>query len=796
MTSFLGDVRLAVRSLARRPGFTAVAVLALALGIGANTAIFSVVNAVLLRPLALPESDRLVTIYDVDEEGDHSAVSGADIVAWQRASRSFAGIAAYRQTAFNASADEGPVRLDGAIASRSFFSVLGVRPILGRVFDASAGAAPEVVLGEKLWRSHYHADPGIVGRGIELSGERYVVAGVVGDEASYPPAIQLWVSPRFVVPQHPLRPTEDPVLDKGAHYLDAVARLAPGTTIDQARDELGGLERRLHESGELDNERVHMVGLHDDLVGSARPQILMLFGAVGLILLIACTNVAHLLLARASARRQEVAIRLALGASRWRLARLFIAESSVLVGVGAGLGLLAAMWLRQPLLVLAPRDLEARPFELDVVVLAFTFGVAAVTALAFGVLPALAQGDPASHLHDGGRGATGGSGRVRVRSVLVAAEVALSLVLLVGAGLLVRSLRAVEEIDPGFGARTALSTSVFLPAARYPDATSRARFYREVVDHLRAAPVIEAAGAVTRLPLGSGDSTRGVMVDGRDKEIDAGLRIATPGYLSALELPLRAGRDFTDADGGAGARVVLVNEAFARIAWPGEPAIGKHLTVDISGKAAEVVGVVADVRYAGLDRPTEPEVYEPVADDPWPLMTFVVRGRGAPAGLAAELRRAVGAVDSSQAVTRIMTMNERIDATLRPRRSAVGVLGSLAGLALVLALVGVYGVIAYSVAQRTRELGIRMALGARPRSLFGLVVGESMRPVLAGIIAGLVLSLAGSRVLATLLFGVGATDPATFAVVPCALLLAALGACLLAARRATRVDPMVALRSE
>ena len=411
-------------------------------------------------------------------------------------------------------------------------------------------------------------------------------------------------------------------------------------------------------------------------------------------------------------------------------------------------------------------------------------------------MPAFTSGPPAEHLHDTGRTATGSGQRTRLRSILVGLEVALSLVLLVGAGLLVRSLVAIERVDPGFGARTALTAEVSLPAARYPDVESRARFYHAVLERILAAPGVEAAGEITRLPLGNGQSSRTAVVEGHTKEMGADIRIISPGYLSALRLPLKAGRDFTDSDGKALPRAVLINEAFARVAWPNENPIGKHITVSLDEVPAEVVGVVGDVHQTGLDKPTRPEFYEPVALDPWPFMTFVVRGSVPPAELGTELRRAVEAVDPTQALTKVLSMEDRIDTTLRGRRFAVGILGGLAGLALLLALVGIYGVISYSVAQRTRELGIRLALGARPSALLGLVVGQSLRPVLAGVALGLVLAFLASRGLAGLLYAVTPTDPLTFATVPLLLAAAAAAASTLAALRAMRVDPMTALRSD
>ena len=803
VVAMIADLRVAVRSLAKRPTFTIVAILALALGIGANSAIFSVVDAVLLRPLPFKDPARLVVVAELDEDGDPHGASGPDIGAWKQA-QSFTGVAAYRGMSFNVVADEGPVRLEGAVVTRDLLGLLGVRPLLGRLLDEHPSSGPQVVLAESLWRNRYHGDPQILGRAVSLNSVSYVVVGVVGDGQALPTDAALWASPRFSVPEHPVRSTVDMSTDKGSHYLSAVARLGPGTSVAQAQAEMTELAKRFFAGGVVDFDRARVRPLRDELVGENAPQLLILFGAVGLILLIACANVAHLLMARALARRHEIAIRMALGASRMRLVRLFLAESVVLAVIGGGLGLLGAMWGAPPLAALAPADLRSVAVTLDARVIAFTAAVAGLTAIVFGVLPALTAGAPAKNLSEAGRGATEGQAGVRLRSVLIGLEIALSLVLLVGASLLVRSLAALEDVDPGFGARTALSADIWLPSARYPDEPARSRFYHDVLVRLGSSSAIEAAGAVSRLPLAPGGSSRTIDIIGGSVEgFDADLAIITPGYLAALRVPLRAGRDFTEADGRDAPLTVLVNEAFAQKAWPGQDPLGKRVKANHAGGLArtdtdgssEVVGVVRDVHRHGLDQAPRPELYEAATVEPWPFSTFVVRGRVAPAALAAELRAAVAAVDGSVALSNVLTMDQRIDASLRGRRFAVGLLGALAGLALVLALVGIYGVIAYSVTQRTRELGIRLALGARPRALLGLVVAQSLRPVVAGVFVGLGLAVAATRLLASLLYGVSATDALTFVGVPAALLLAAAAAGVIAALRSTRVDPLTALRA-
>ena len=792
MTGFLQDLRVAARGLVRRPGFSGIAVLALALGIGANTAIFSVIDAMLLRALPYPDPDRLVRVYRLGETGREAATSGYRAEGWRAASRSFDEMAAFRRDSFTIDGPEGPTSVSGALVARGFFRVMGVRPLLGRLISEEATGGREVVLSARMWRSRFDGARDVVGRTMTINGEQATVIGVVDDSFAYPVLAQLWLSPRWAVPEHPLRPAKDPTLNNDSNFLDVVARIRPDTTLEQARAEMNVVNLAVN-TPDQPIGAIRLVPLRDSLVGETRTQLLVMFVAVGLILLIACANVAHLLLARALTRQHEIAVRLALGASRARLMRLFFAESLLLAGLGAALGVLLALWGAPPLVALGPTSLRNVAVTVDARVLAFTTLVALGTALLFGILPALSRRAAPESLSD--RTATTDARRGRLRAVLLGGEVALSLVLLVGAGLLVRSLVELASVDPGFRARTALTAEVSLPAQRYPEPEQRAQFHARLVETLRAIPGVEAAGAVSRVPLSRGNSSRTVNLDdGRD--LDADLRVVTPGYLDALGVPLLTGRDFTTADRRGAARVVLVNAAFARLMYPDGQALGHRVTVDLDGESAEIVGVVGDLHHTGLDRDVNPEIYTAAAVDPWPFMTFVVRGPVAPEVLAASMRRAVHEVDGQLAINEIMTMDQRIDTWFEGRRFAASVLGVLAGLAALLALVGIYGVISFSVAQRTRELGIRSALGARPRELLLLVVGQSMRPVLLGVVAGLLGAFGATRLLASMLFGVSTADPLTFVIVPVALASCAALAALAASRRATRVDPMVALRSE
>jgi putative ABC transport system permease protein len=793
----LRDLRFAVRSLAQRPGFTLVASLALALGIGANTAIFTVVNAALLRPLSYAEAERVVVVHATLRPSPvEQAMSGGDFVDLRAQARSFSGMSAFRNAGFNLTGGDMVERVDGAVVSPDFFEVLGARPLVGRPFTASAQGGPrEAMLGESLWRRRYSAWPGIVGQTITLNGEPFLVAGVMPSEVRHPDAVQLWVTPRQMVPEHPLRPMADMSANRESQYLDVIARLRPGVDLARAQAEVSTLARRLEQLYPDDDtgRGVKLTLLREDAIGSLRPTLLVLAGAVAFILLIACANVANLMLARAVGRAHEVAIRLALGATRARLFRLFLGESLVLAAAGGGLGLLLALWIAPALAALGPRALAPAALRLDARVLAFTAGLALATALVFGVVPALQSGAPAEALKEAGRTGTGGIHRARLRSALVVVEVALALVLLIGAGLLLRSFARLQRVDPGFEPAGVMTADLWLPAGKYPEKAQQAAFFREVVRRVSSAAGVEAAGNVSRLPLSRGNSTRSLQPLGSpDKNVDADYRLASPGYFGALRIPLRAGRGLTQADLQAGARVALVNEAFARQMWPDGSVLGKQIVLTADAKPIEVVGVIGNVRHLGLDSAPRPEVYLPEGLEPWPFMTLAVRGHG---DLAALVRTEVAAVDRDQAITRLESMEQRMADSLAPRRFGVLLVGALAAVALVLAITGIYGVMAYSVAQRTRELGIRLALGATPGAVLGLVLGQAMRLVTAGVVLGVLAALPLGRVLRTLLYGVSATDPVTFAALAALLSATAAAATLVAAWRATSVDPALALRA-
>jgi putative ABC transport system permease protein len=792
-----GDLLFGLRSLARRPGFAIVAVLALALGIGANTAIFSAIDAALLRPLPYPAADRLVFLGGTGPASFRmSAISGGMFTEVRSQARSLVA-SGFREYTFSLAGGDKPESVRAATVSRDFFEVLGAQPILGRTFTREVGGPREIVLGEALWRSRFGSAQAILGQTVTANGEPFVIVGVMAGEVGHPFPVDLWASSRFEVPEHVLRPLENTAADFDSHYLDAIARLRPGVTLEQARAELDVISQRIarEHSDSEEGRRLRIEPLREYLTGSVRPTLLILFGAVALILLIACANVANLLLARAVERTHETAIRVALGATRLRLLRLFFSESLVLAVAGGALGILLALWTAPALAALGRFTFRQEALRLDWRVLCFTLALCLCTALAFGLLPVLLRPEsPADALKESGRTGSGGTHRARLRTALVVAEMALALMLLIGAGLSLRSFVRLASVDPGFDPAGAAAADVALPQAHYPNKDAQGRFYLDVLQRLRAEPGVEGAGAVSRLPLSGGNSSRDLrLASNPSASLDADYRIATPGYFEALRIPLRAGRTFSDADIHTGARVALVNETLARLAWPGRSPIGERLSVTLDNVPVEVVGVIGDVRHNGLDEAARPEVYIPVKLDAWPMMTLVARGRGDLTGL---LQRDVWAVDSQQALAKVATVEERVATSLRSRRFAALLLVALAAVAFALAVTGIYGVMSYSVAQRTREVGIRLALGATPGAVLRLVLLQAMRPVLLGAAAGIAGALSLGGLLRSLLFGVSASDPATFAGLAALLCATAAIAALVAARRATRVDPALALRAE
>jgi len=798
------DFRYGVRTLAKQPGFTAVAVLTLALGIGANSTIFSFANGVMLRPLPYEQPERLVVL---DEAAplrgiDSLGVSFPNFLDWRAGNRVFEDIAAYGTGTFTLIGGGEPEQLRGARVSAGLFEIIGVAPVSGRTIRAEEdrpGNETVVILGHGLWQSRFGANPAIVGQTISLNNRPHTVVGVMPPGFRFPEVADLWL-PLALDTQRWTRTD---------HGLGAIARLKPGVTLEQAQAEMVAVARRIEELNPVTNEglSVSVSDLRAGLVGDYRQSLLILLGVVGCVLLIACVNVANLLLARASARRKEMSIRAALGAGRWRIFRQLITESLVLSALGGALGLVLAVWGLDLLLAAVPVEFPFwMKFNLDGRVLAFTVGVSLLTGVVFGVAPAwqASKVDLNETLKEGGRSAAAGAGRGRLRSLLVVVEVALSLVLLVGAGLMMRSFLRLQQVDVGIDPTNVLTMSVSLPQAKYAEPEKLSAFYQQLLERARHLPGVQAAGAVSNLPLSGSRWGRSLTVEGRPvlsvgEAPSINHAVITPGYFRAMGVRLLAGRDLNEADAKDAPKVTVVDERMAREYWPGESALGKRIRFgppENNEPWHTVVGVVGEVRHERVDAATRMTVYVPHQQIAVRQMTLAVRAAADPAGLAAAVRQQVRELDPDQPVTAVRTMEEVISSAVwQPRLHAL-LFGVFAAVALILASVGIYGVMSYAVTQRTHELGIRMALGAQKGDVLRLVAREGMALALAGIGLGLLGAFALTRFMSSLLYGVSATDPSTYAAIVVLLAGVSLLACYVPALRATRVDPMIALRHE
>jgi putative ABC transport system permease protein len=808
LEEFRDDVKFAARQLTRAPGFTLVAALTLALGIGATTAIFSVVNAVVLRPLPFPDPDRIVSLGE-DWKGQPSSVSVGNFHDWRTHAKSYSALAALEYFSFNLAEGDQPERVIGGRITHTWFDVFGVKPLYGRVFTAeedAPGGPNVVVLSHRLWTRRFGADPNIVGRDIRMNSQAFTVIGVM------PPSFDLTADAEEL--WTPVGFTPKQIAEHDEHYLTVVGRLAPGVAVDQARAELRTLfaqMQALYPGNEQVNQGVALP-FQEQLVGDYRERLLVLLGAVGLVLLIACGNVANLLLARGGARAREIALRAAVGAGSGRIVRQLLTETLVLAIGGALLGLLVA-WFAVPALVATspegvPRLEQTR---LDGVVLGFALLAAMVSALVAGLAPALraARTDLRSTLNEGGR--TGSGGRDRVRTMLVAIEVALALVLLVGAGLLVRSALHLQRIDPGFEPHGVLSARITLPAARYEDPARVVRTYEELATTLAESPAVEAAAFTTSAPMTPGGNNNGLLPAGKpfseEAIVNAGLSIVTLDYFRTLKMPLKRGRPFTTDDRRGAPLVMILNEAAARSLFPGEDPIGKQVGCCEGGpddpKYKTVIGVVGDMRSRGPAEEPRPEFFLPIQQAPdvaWTWiqrsMTMVVRSRtGDTSALPGVARAAVRHVDPTVPLFQVRTMEQRMQTALAQSRFNTLLMMLLGGIGLVLSAVGVYGVIAYFVAQRQQEIGIRMALGAKAADVVRMVISQGMQPVVIGLLLGLAGAYGTTRLLGAYVHGVTTTDPLTFAAVVALLTVVALVATALPARRAVHVDPTRVLNS-
>ena len=807
MSTFLQDLLFGTRMLYKNRGFTSVALIALAVGIGANTAIFSVVNSVLLHPLPFRDPQRLIMIWEnYQQRGgpEREWASPADFRDFRDQAQSFEHVAALVGWGPTLTGQGEPEDLQGAGVSYDTFEMLGVEPALGRNFrpdEDQAGAERVVVLSHQFWQRRLAADPTVVGKSLTLSGESFTVIGVMPRGLRFP-----------ILNNTDVWRTIGPVLagnsrcQRDCLILRVMAKLKPGVTIETARAEVTAIADQNAERFPDSNKGVGatLVPLHEQLVGDVRPAMLVLLGAVGLVLLIACANVANLLLARAAAREKEVAIRAALGASPARLIRQHLTESILLAVIGGALGLLIAFWMVDLLLSFAPPGTpRIEEVAIDSGVLVFTLGIALLTGVAFGLAPALlaSRTDFNSALKEGGRDTSATSRGARVRSALVVSEVALALMLLIGAGLLIKSFVNLQRVDPGFNPKNVLRVDITIPRTRYTEPIRSAAFYKQLLDRVSTLSGVEYAGAVSSLPLSGSGTDANFAIEGQppsepDRQPVAWYSSITPGYFRALGIRLLKGRELTERDSADGPKVVIISETMARRYFPDSEALGKRLMFGGGKDLREIVGVVSDVKYFGLSVDSRPSMYFPHAQNPARGMSVVVRTKGDPLTLAAAIRGEVSTLDRDLAVSNVMSMEELVGVSLAAPRFTLLLLGAFAAVAMLLAAIGVYGVVSYSVTQRSHEIGVRMALGARVSDVLKLVVGQGMKLVLGGVGLGLIAAYAMTRAMESLLFGVSATDVTTFA--STALLLAgvALGACLVPARRATKVDPMESLRYE
>ena len=799
LADMLRDTRYALRQLARSPGFTLVAILTLALGIGATSAIFSVVNGVLLRPLPYPEAESLVRVHEIVPQYGRFSVAPATFLDWRAQSSVFERIAAYNSSSATFSEGDTPERIQGATVSFDLFELLGVRPMLGRSFRADEDAPGKntvIVISHAMWQRRLGGDANVLGRSVTLSGVPVTVVGVMPAGFYYPSRDAEYWQPIALNPA---------TASRGGHFLGVVARTKPGVSVQQANAEIKTIAERLaaqHPQSSA-NESAEVVPLHEQIVGAIRPALLTLLAAVGVVILIACANVANLLLVRASVREKEVAIRAALGASRRRLALQMLAESVVLAFAGGALGLLLA-YLAIPLIQTLSAGSIPRVADvaIDSTVTAFVLVVSLATGLLFGLVPAwqASRAGLGSVLKEGGRSSATAGGRL-FRSGLLIAEVALSIVLLVGATLLLRSFARLTNVDPGFRAENVLAFRVALPAGAYPEDHHRVSFFDQLLEKLERHPSITGAGMVQALPM-RGDYVLSFGIQGRPaanpgEGPSANHRAISPGYFQALGIPLIRGRAFTPRDNEQSQMVAVVDDAFVKRHFPNEDPLGRGIDIGNGTDGFyEIVGVVGDVHYGGLDANPNPTMYVPFKQDVFSTMWVVARAGGDPAQLSAAARQAVREIDRGLPAYSMTALDTVVSESVGQQRFSMLLLGLFALVALFLAAVGLYGVVAYTVTQRTQEIGLRMAIGAQRGDVLKMVVGGGMRLAIIGVVIGIAGALAAANVVASLLFEVTPFDPASYIATAAVLLAVAALACYVPARRAMRVDPIIALRQE
>jgi putative ABC transport system permease protein len=801
MESLIRDIRYGARVLARRSGLVFVAITTLALGIGANTAVFSVVNSVLLNPLTYKDPDRLVRVYEkrLQLGRTRNVASAPDFLDWRAQNQVFDRMAAWTGWGANLTGEGGePERISGALVTADLFPLLGVEPLHGRTFlpeeDGPGDRGYVVVISHGLWQRRFGGDPSIVGSTVTLNTRSLTVVGVMPPGFQFPTAeAEIWV-PLGLNPADPG--------NRGSHFLDVVARLKPGVTLEQAQAEMDAIAGRLEQEYPVNTGHgVNLFHLFDETVGNIRPALIVLLAAVGFVLLIACANVASLLLSRAAARRKEMAIRAALGASRMRLIRLMLAESLLLAAAGGAAGLLVAVWGVDGLIAISPADTpRLDEIRIDSRVLIFTSAVTLLTGIVFGLIPALqaSRTEMTDSLKEGGRAL--GPIRNRARSFLVISEVALSLLLLVGAGLTINSFIRLSSLDPGFDSDNVLTMMLNLPGSKYREPHQQVAFMQRVTSDLGEIPGIESTGLVIILPFGGGSGSRYFQIEGRPPQppgqgLNANFNLSGPGYFRTLGIPLLRGRDFTDQDTRDKPEVAIINAEMARQFWPDEDPLGKRIRIGDSPWRT-IIGVVGDTRQSKLDVGPRQEMFYPMLQSPSLFMTLTVRTSGEPKEYISAVRDRVMSLDADLPLYSIRTMNERLAESVAPQRFTLLLMSIFAIVAIALAAIGIYGVMSYNIAQRTHEIGIRMAIGAKTSDVLKMFVRQGMVLAASGMAIGLGAALALTRLMTSLLYGVSVRDPLTFFIVILLLAIVALAACYIPARRAMKVDPMVALRYE
>jgi predicted permease len=800
METLIKDIRYGLRGLLKRPGFTVVALITLALGIGANTAIFSLINAVLIRPLPFHEPDRLVWSWgNIRNGGNRASVSPLDYLDYRHENRTFEQFAAMISVPISANLTGGgePERLGAAGVTGNFFQAIGVQPALGRTFlleNETTGRDQVVVLSYKLWQQRFGGDSAIVNKKITLDDKSFEVIGVMPRDFEFPATTQIWV---------PLNFDSSPGMkQRKAHFLRPIGRLKPGVTLAQAQADTDSIARQLESAYPDTNTgwNLRMVPLREQIVGNVRSTLYILLGAVGFVLLIACANVANLLLAHAASRRKEIALRTALGAGRLRIARQMITESVMLALFGGALGTLLAIWGVQALVALSGANIPSpAQVKIDPTVLVFTLVTSVLTGLLFGLAPTVRamKLNLNETLKEGGRSSDSAK-RNRTRGLLVIFESAVAVMLLIGAGLLIRSLIQLQNTNPGFDSNNVVTMRIDLPRNKYSAPEAPSRFWEQFQGRVSALPGVESVGLVSELPLSGQPNDMPYTVEGRapnspNESFDNDFRRINQDYFRSLRIPLLRGRNFTPQEVRDSAKVLIVSESLVSQTFPNEEPLGRRLVMSFGNQAFEIVGIVGDIRHGSLEAPPLPAMY-------MPAMEFgenvVIRTRTDSSTIAAAVRRELAMIDPSQPIARVRTMDEWLGLSIAAPRYRTALFGLFAALALALSMVGVYGVMSYSVGQRTHEIGVRMALGARQRDVLKLVVRQGMSLVLVGVGIGLIGAFALTKVIASLLFGVGAKDPATFFGVAILLAAVAFVACYVPARRATKVDPLRALRYE